>query len=159
VTPKKRGGPELNNWNLWNIAQTYCIAFTLVFSQCLRRPIPHSYTCSSAYLGDRPRAWCCESLSPAPLASWPLTAGSGSCMSTLGWPCEPLRCNHGIRIGSPGISSAPNGISWLKEFLSLICAGGSDVDFYALHWYGEGLGNFCDYLWSGYCRLGADKPI
>ncbi|KAK0645412.1 glycosyl hydrolase catalytic core-domain-containing protein [Cercophora newfieldiana] len=72
---------------------------------------------------------------------------------------EPLRRAHKIRIGSPGISSSPHAVHWLKEFLSLIRAQGSDVDFYALHWYGEGLGPFYDYLWSTYYQLGADKPV
>ncbi|KAK4445470.1 hypothetical protein QBC34DRAFT_164212 [Podospora aff. communis PSN243] len=71
---------------------------------------------------------------------------------------EPLR-KRGIRCGSPGISSAPQGVVWLKEFLSEIRKGGSDVDFYALHWYGEGLGNFYDYLWSVYYQLGADRKV
>ncbi|KAK5679867.1 hypothetical protein LTS10_007815 [Elasticomyces elasticus] len=42
---------------------------------------------------------------------------------------EPMR-KAGIRCGSPGISSAPQGVQWLKEFLKKIKEGGSDVDFY-----------------------------
>jgi hypothetical protein len=74
---------------------------------------------------------------------------------------EPLRrrAEHPIRVGSPGISSAPDSVVWLKEFLALIRAEGGDVDFYALHWYGEGLGAFYDYLWSVYYQLGADKKV
>lgn len=60
---------------------------------------------------------------------------------------EPLR-RAGIRCGSPGISSAPQGVAWLQDFLRQIRAGGSDVDFYCLHWYGETLGQFYDYIWS-----------
>lgn len=60
---------------------------------------------------------------------------------------EPLR-RAGIRCGSPGISSAPQGVVWLQDFLRQIRAGGSDVDFYCLHWYGETLGQFYDYIWS-----------
>ncbi|KAK1752017.1 alkali-sensitive linkage protein 1 [Echria macrotheca] len=71
---------------------------------------------------------------------------------------EPLR-KAGVRCGSPGISSAPHGVTWLKEFVEKVRAGGSDVDFYALHWYGEGLGPFYDYLWSTYYQLGADKKV
>lgn len=71
---------------------------------------------------------------------------------------EPLR-RSGIRCGSPGISSAPQGVVWLKEFLVAIRAGGGDVDFYALHWYGETLGQFYDYLWSVYYQLGPDRPV
>ena len=73
---------------------------------------------------------------------------------------EPLRRRpHPIRCGTPGISSAPDGVVWLKEFLALVRAGGGDVDFYALHWYGETLGQFYDYLWSTYYQLGADRPV
>jgi len=76
---------------------------------------------------------------------------------------EPLRKGENgrppIRCGSPGISSAPHGVTWLKDFLAAVRAGGGDVDFYALHWYGETLGQFYDYLWSTYYQLGADKPV
>ncbi|KAH8897185.1 hypothetical protein GQ53DRAFT_887434 [Thozetella sp. PMI_491] len=71
---------------------------------------------------------------------------------------EPLR-KAGVRCGSPGISAGSTGINWLISFLAAIRAQGSDVDFYALHWYGEGLGGFYDYLWSSYYQLGADKTV
>lgn len=73
---------------------------------------------------------------------------------------HPLRQAHAghLRAGSPGISSSPHGITWLKDFLAGIRARGSDVDFYALHWYGVELGQFYDYIWSAYYQLGADKP-
>ena len=71
---------------------------------------------------------------------------------------EPLR-RSGIRCGSPGISSAPQGVEWLQKFLGLIREGGSDIDFYAIHWYGETLGQFYDYIWSTYHRLGPDRPV
>lgn len=71
---------------------------------------------------------------------------------------EPLRRTGQIRCGSPGISSAPQGVTWLKDFLAAIRFRGGDVDFYALHWYGEELGQFYDYIWSTYHQLGADKP-
>ncbi|KAH8886451.1 hypothetical protein GQ53DRAFT_875619 [Thozetella sp. PMI_491] len=71
---------------------------------------------------------------------------------------EPLR-KSGIRCGSPGISSAPEGPAWLIKFLSLIHARGGDVDFYAFHWYGETLGQFYDYIWSAYYQIGATKPV
>lgn len=73
---------------------------------------------------------------------------------------EPLR--HGqrpIRCGSPAISSAGHAVGWLKDFLARIRAGGGDVDFYCLHWYGETLGQFYDYIWSAYYQLGNDKPV
>jgi hypothetical protein len=50
-------------------------------------------------------------------------------------------------------------VAWLREFLALIRAGGGDIDFYALHWYGETLGQFYDYLWSTHHQLGPDKPV
>lgn len=71
---------------------------------------------------------------------------------------EPLR-KQGLRCGSPGISSAPQGVVWLKEFLAAIRAGGSDIDFYSFHWYGETLGQFYDYIWSTYYQLGPDKKV
>ncbi|KAK0939440.1 hypothetical protein LTR29_008936 [Friedmanniomyces endolithicus] len=65
---------------------------------------------------------------------------------------EPLR-KAGVRCGSPGISSAPQGVVWLKEFIGRIREGGSDVDFYCFHWYGVELGQFYDYLWSTYYQM------
>ncbi|KAK9420852.1 putative Glycosyl hydrolase catalytic core-domain-containing protein [Seiridium unicorne] len=71
---------------------------------------------------------------------------------------EPLR-KVGVRAGSPGISSAPQGVGWLKDFISKIRAQGSDIDFYCFHWYGENLGQFYDYIWSTYYQLGPEKPV
>ena len=71
---------------------------------------------------------------------------------------EPLR-RLGIRCGSPGISSAPEGVVWLESFIANIRARGGDIDFYAIHWYGETLGQFYDYIWSTYHRLGPTKPV
>jgi hypothetical protein len=71
---------------------------------------------------------------------------------------EPLRA-VGVRAGSPGISSAPQGVDWLLQFVAFIRAGGSDVDFWAIHWYGETLGQFYDYIWSTHHRLGPEKPM
>lgn len=71
---------------------------------------------------------------------------------------EPLR-KKGIRAGSPGISSAPQGVPWLQDFVAKIRAGGSDVDFWAIHWYGDSLGPFYDYIWSTHAQLGNDKPV
>ena len=69
---------------------------------------------------------------------------------------EPLR-KTGIRCGSPGISSAPQGIGWLSDFVRRIREGGSDVDFYCFHWYGVELGQFYDYIWSTYYQLPDQK--
>lgn len=71
---------------------------------------------------------------------------------------EPLR-RSGVRCGSPGISSAPQGVGWLKRFLELVRSQGGDIDFYAFHWYGETLGQFYDYIWSTHHQLGPDKPV
>ncbi|KAM0707483.1 hypothetical protein Q7P35_004128 [Cladosporium inversicolor] len=71
---------------------------------------------------------------------------------------EPLR-KQGVRCGSPGISSAGHAVGWLADFLARIRAGGSDIDFYCLHWYGETLGGFYDYIWSTYHQLGPNKPV
>ncbi|TKA73736.1 hypothetical protein B0A55_05452 [Friedmanniomyces simplex] len=65
---------------------------------------------------------------------------------------EPMR-KAGVRCGSPGISSAPQGVAWLKDFLRRIQDGGSDVDFYCFHWYGVEVGQFYDYLWSTYYQM------
>ena len=43
---------------------------------------------------------------------------------------EPLRVN-GVRLGSPAISSAPTGKTWLQDFFT-VCAGNCTVDFIAL---------------------------
>ncbi|KAK6440149.1 hypothetical protein LTR95_003623 [Oleoguttula sp. CCFEE 5521] len=71
---------------------------------------------------------------------------------------EPLR-KQGIRCGSPGISSAPQGVTWLASFLAAIRAQGGDIDFYCFHWYGETQGQFYDYIWSTYHQLGPNKPV
>ncbi|KAK3398870.1 hypothetical protein B0T20DRAFT_393239 [Sordaria brevicollis] len=72
---------------------------------------------------------------------------------------EPLR-QQGVRAGSPGISSAPQGVVWLKEFVEKIREQGSDVDFWCLHWYGPAdLGAFYDYIWSVHHQLGPEKGV
>ncbi|KAI7205567.1 hypothetical protein KC343_g5702 [Hortaea werneckii] len=66
---------------------------------------------------------------------------------------EPLR-KAGVRCGSPGISSAPQGVAWLSDFIRRIRAQGSDVDFYCFHWYGPAeVGLFYDYIWSTYYQM------
>ena len=60
---------------------------------------------------------------------------------------EPIR-RAGIRCGSPGVSSAPQAVPWLEDFLRKIREAGGDIDFYCFHWYGETLGQFYDYIWS-----------
>ncbi|KAF7185142.1 Alkali-sensitive linkage protein 1 [Pseudocercospora fuligena] len=72
---------------------------------------------------------------------------------------EPLRRSGQLRAGSPGISSSPDGVKWMQEFLKRIRDKGGDVDFWCLHWYGEGLGGFYDYIWSTHHQLDPSKPV
>ncbi|KAF2172849.1 glycoside hydrolase family 128 protein [Zasmidium cellare ATCC 36951] len=71
---------------------------------------------------------------------------------------EPLR-RRGVRCGSPGISCAGHAVGWLREFWGLVRDGGGDVDFWCLHWYGETLGQFYDYIWSTHHQLDPTKPV
>lgn len=59
---------------------------------------------------------------------------------------EPLRVN-GVRLGSPAISSAPAGKTWLQDFFT-VCAGNCTVDFIALNWYGVNATQFIQYLYD-----------
>jgi hypothetical protein len=111
-------------------------------------------------LGERVRA----THAPAVLGFNEPELGEQANMAVDGAAREWLRCieplrRAGVRCGSPGISSAPQGVGWLKAFLEAIRAGGGDIDFYALHWYGETLGQFYDYIWSTHHQLGPDKPV
>lgn len=72
---------------------------------------------------------------------------------------EPVRKDTKIRSDSPGISSAPQGVTGVKEFLAAMRTGDGDVDLYAIHRYGETLGQLYDYRWSTYYHLGAYKPV
>lgn len=58
---------------------------------------------------------------------------------------QPLRA-HGVRLGSPAVSNAPSGIPWLSQFLGNCTE--CTFDFIPIHWYGEGLDNFKDYVES-----------
>ncbi|GLB38518.1 putative expressed protein [Lyophyllum shimeji] len=58
---------------------------------------------------------------------------------------QPLAAS-GIRLGAPAVTNAPSGRPWLASFLSA-CTG-CTVDFIPFHWYGEGIGNFYDYIWQ-----------
>lgn len=66
---------------------------------------------------------------------------------------EPLRQDRGIRAGSPAITNSPAGVPWLQEFLKLIHARGSDVDFYCFHAYVPEVGQLFDYLWSAFYQM------
>jgi hypothetical protein len=67
---------------------------------------------------------------------------------------EPLR-KKGVRLGSPAVSSAPAGVQWLQEFLKQ----GAQIDFIALHWYGEGADNFINYVQNTRKTLGNRYPV
>ena len=71
---------------------------------------------------------------------------------------EPLR-KRGFRCGSPGISNAGHAIPYLQNFLQKIRERGSDIDFLCIHWYGDSLGGFYDYIWSTHHQLDASKPV
>ncbi|KAG6877600.1 hypothetical protein C0993_005726 [Termitomyces sp. T159_Od127] len=56
---------------------------------------------------------------------------------------EPMKAN-GIRLGAPAVTS--NGQPWLAQFMHA-CSGCS-VDFIPLHWYGDGVEGFYNYIWQ-----------
>ncbi|KAG6813121.1 hypothetical protein H0H93_013499, partial [Arthromyces matolae] len=58
---------------------------------------------------------------------------------------QPLSAS-GVRLGAPAVTNGPSGIPWLSSFLSN-CTG-CTIDFIPFHWYGDGVGNFYDYVWS-----------
>lgn len=57
----------------------------------------------------------------------------------------PLKETYGVRLGSPGTSSAPSGKTWTQEFLEE-CGDDCQVDFIALHWYGTNATEFIRYI-------------
>ena len=88
-------------------------------------------------------------------------ANGGSCMTpplaAQIWKAEiePLKEN-GILLGSPAVSSAPNGFTWMQQWLQA-CNGGCQPDFIAVHFYGnfEGLASHVGQVNS---TLGAACP-
>ncbi|KAJ6591128.1 hypothetical protein DFH09DRAFT_1259430 [Mycena vulgaris] len=68
---------------------------------------------------------------------------------------QPLK-STGVRLGSPGVSSGPNGLPWLSAFMRE--CNQCTIDFIVVHWYGEGAGNFKNYLASVHTQF-PDKPI
>jgi len=58
---------------------------------------------------------------------------------------EPLKEN-GVLLGAPAVTSGPSGIPWLRDFLA--ACSNCTIDFIPFHWYGEGIENFYDYVWS-----------
>ncbi|KIJ53573.1 glycoside hydrolase family 128 protein [Sphaerobolus stellatus SS14] len=65
----------------------------------------------------------------------------------------PLR-RFGVRLGAPAVTSAEFGRQWLRDFFA---CGGCEVDFLSLHWYGDSIGAFYDYVWSMHGEFG--KPV
>jgi len=60
----------------------------------------------------------------------------------------PTKAAHpGVRIGSPGISNAPEGINWLKRFfIELGGTGQSGVDHVVIHYYSPDVEHFKVYV-------------
>jgi len=56
---------------------------------------------------------------------------------------QPLH-GKGLRLGTPAPTSAPDGKTWIQEFMSL-CAN-CTVDFVALHWYDVNATAFQEYI-------------
>ncbi|KAG8765915.1 hypothetical protein FRC12_007196 [Ceratobasidium sp. 428] len=67
---------------------------------------------------------------------------------------EPLKA-AGVRLGSPATTSAPNGKTWLQDFLT--ACDGCSVDFIALHWYGVVATEFISYIEDFYKTF--QRPI
>ncbi|KAG6813247.1 hypothetical protein H0H92_012884 [Tricholoma furcatifolium] len=58
---------------------------------------------------------------------------------------EPMKAD-GVRLGGPAVSAASTGLPWLEQFMQA-CSPCS-IDFIPLHWYGDGVEGFYDYLWQ-----------
>ncbi|KAJ7507301.1 glycosyl hydrolase catalytic core-domain-containing protein [Mycena galericulata] len=67
---------------------------------------------------------------------------------------QPLK-STGVRLGSPAISSGPSGLPWLVAFMQ--ACDKCTIDFIAVHWYGEGVDNFSNYLANVHAKF--PKPI
>jgi len=68
---------------------------------------------------------------------------------------QPMKAS-GIRLGAPAITAPGTGIPWLIDFFSN-CTN-CTVDFLPLHWYGEDLQSFYQYLWALHSEYPTD-PI
>jgi hypothetical protein len=69
---------------------------------------------------------------------------------------EPLATGEGaMRTVSPAVTSAPDGIEWMKEFVN--GCDGCHIDVIALHWYATDPQAFIDYVQSFHDAFG--KPI
>ncbi|KAH0586095.1 hypothetical protein H2248_007366 [Termitomyces sp. 'cryptogamus'] len=58
---------------------------------------------------------------------------------------QPLSA-QGIRLGAPAVTNGPMGRPWISSFLAN-CTD-CTIDFIPCHWYGDGVGNFYDYIWQ-----------
>ncbi|KIK57165.1 glycoside hydrolase family 128 protein [Collybiopsis luxurians FD-317 M1] len=66
---------------------------------------------------------------------------------------DPLRkIAPGIKIGAPAVSSGGTGLPWLSTFFG--ACGNCTFDFLPIHWYGEGVAGFYDYLYQVYGEFG-----
>jgi len=65
----------------------------------------------------------------------------------------PLGKHAGVRLGAPAVTSAEFGRQWLRDFFACGC----EADFLSLHWYGESIGAFYDYVWSMHGEFG--RPV
>lgn len=59
---------------------------------------------------------------------------------------EPFHA-RGLRLGSPAVSSGPEGKVWMENFFKE-CNGRCTVDFVAMHWYGINADAFIAHLWD-----------
>ncbi|KAF5330263.1 hypothetical protein D9758_014448 [Tetrapyrgos nigripes] len=64
---------------------------------------------------------------------------------------EPLK-STGIKLGGPAVSSSGTGMPWLQSFFS--ACSNCTIDFIPIHWYGEGVEGFYDYMWSIHTEFG-----
>jgi hypothetical protein len=66
----------------------------------------------------------------------------------------PMR-QRGAKLGSPSVTSAPDGINWLTDFTNGLPAS-DRPDFYCVHWYGTSFDNFVEYLTGIHNAFGKD---
>jgi len=63
---------------------------------------------------------------------------------------QPLKTQHNVILGAPAVSSSPGGLPWLASFLDACKDLGCTIDFIPLHWYGDGVQNFYNYISSAH---------
>jgi len=67
---------------------------------------------------------------------------------------QPLS-HQGYSLGSPAVTSAPSGITWMRDFFA--ACGGCTFNFVAVHWYGTESAEFISYIQKFHSAFG--KPI